>query len=87
MSPTERQQVIDLAQLQINQYFDHYLTAIFPKQLADLMDCHNHSDEAHPVQFKCLAAVKRKVSRAGWMIAGMSALLGLGATVAAIFWR
>ena len=89
MSPEERQQVIDLARLQINEYFDHYLTNTFPQQLQTMFRAHNESVESHPDQFERLDKVEGRVNKATWMIAGVVALLTLLSTVLAAlaYWR
>jgi len=75
MSPQERQQVIDLAQLQINQYFDHYLSEVFPKQMKLYFDTHSVA-----------CPVKRRVDRFTWTVTGMSALLTLAVTLGSLLY-
>ena len=90
MTGTERQQMMDIAELAINRYFDHYLTEIFPEQMDRLMQSHNSDGGAHPSQFATLAATSSKVSRATWMMAGMSVLVTFVVTAAALakyWWR
>ena len=90
MTGPERQQIMDIADLAINRYFDHYLTEVFPDQLDRLMKSHNADGGAHPTQFATLAATSSKVSQVTWMVAGMSALLGFALTVGALasyYWR
>ena len=90
MTAAERQQVIDIVDLQINRYFDHYLSDTFPKQLDRLFKNHNSDGDAHPAQFKVLSTTSTKVARVTWMVAGMSALLGFALTAGALvsyWWR
>jgi len=84
MTSPERQQIIDIAKLQINEYFDHYLTEVFPEQIDRIMSSHNSDGDAHPIQFATLEATSSKVSRATWMMAGMSILVSFVVTAAAL---
>ena len=77
MTPQERQHAIDLIDLQINRYFDHYLTDVFPRQMDRMFASHNRDVEAHPVQFTTIVKTKRRVDRVLWMIAGGSTVIGL----------
>jgi hypothetical protein len=86
MTPQEHQAISDLAELRIHEYFDHYLTNVFPGQVGRIMEAHNADVNAHPTQFKTLASVKRKVDRTGWMLAGMSALAGAIGSLAAFLY-
>ena len=76
MTPEEHQATVDTAKVAINEYFDHYLGEVFPKQMDRMFAGHNADIEAHPVQMKALFNTKKKVDRWTWMIAGMSALIG-----------
>ena len=80
MTSKDHQAVVDIAKVVVNEYFDHYLTEVFPAQLDRLFQSHNDDMKAHPVQFKVLAATKKKVDRATWMIAGMSVLIAFAVT-------
>jgi hypothetical protein len=84
MTSAERQQIMDIAELQVNRYFDHYLTTVFPEQIDRLFNGHNVDIEAHPVQFKMLDGVEQKVNRAAWMIVGMSALISFAGAMGAL---
>ena len=42
------QQAHDIAELEVNRYFDHYLTEVFPKQVDRLFAAHNTDATAHP---------------------------------------
>lgn len=84
MNAIERQQIMDIADLQINRYFDRYLTEIFPDQLDRMMQAHNSDNQAHPVQFKMLTDTSGRVSRITWMVMGMSALISFALTVGAL---
>jgi hypothetical protein len=81
---------VDIANLAIHEYFNHYLTSVFPQQLDRMFESHNDDVTAHPVAFRELRATAGRVNRWGWMLAGMSALTGLAVTVGAIvrqWWR
>lgn len=85
MNTVERQQVLDLVDLQINRYFDHYLTDVFPAQLDRMFAAHNTDTEAHGTHFKVLSATAARVNRWTWMLAGMATLLSLALTAGALF--
>jgi hypothetical protein len=70
MTPQEHQQVVDIARLCAHEYFDHYLTDVFPKQMDHYFKGHVES-----------CPVGKKVDRLKWMVAGMSALVVAGVTV------
>ena len=76
MTNSERQAIMDIAELQVNRYFDHYLTDIFPKQMDAIMGGHNQDAEAHEPRFKPLCAAKRRFERFQWMILGGAAVIG-----------
>lgn len=76
MTPEDHQTVVDASKVVVNEYFDHYLTEVFPKTLDRMFAGHNSDINAHPVQMKALFDTKKKVDRWTWMIAGMSALFG-----------
>jgi hypothetical protein len=84
MTPAERQQMMDIAELAVNRYFDRYLSDVFPEQLDRMFKQHDSDVGAHPVQFKTLSATKRKVDRAMWMVAGVSALIAILVTLASL---
>jgi hypothetical protein len=87
MTPAEHQAVVDIARLSCHEYFDHYLTDVFPKQIDRMFDGHNHDVEAHPIQFTTFTKAKRRVDRILWMVAGGSVVVGsVGTLVADHFW-
>jgi hypothetical protein len=86
VTPAERQQVLDIAELQVNRYFDHYLSEVFPEQMDRLFKNHDDNVDAHPVQFKTLYATKRRVDRVTWMFAGGAAVVSFAATMIASHW-
>lgn len=69
MNREDHDRTVELIQLGIHEYFDHYLTDVFPKQMELYLGAHNSDSEAHQ------GAIK-KINRGGWMVAGMSALIG-----------
>jgi hypothetical protein len=85
MSPQERQEVIDLAQLSIHQYFDHYLTEVFPPQMKHIMLAHDESVVAHEERFAPLIRSARKFNRIMWTVAGGIAVAGFFGTIAIRF--
>lgn len=87
MTPADHQEVMDIAEVQVNRYFDHYLSEIFPAQLDRMFAAHNESVEAHPKAFKTLAVVKKKVDRVFWMGAGIAFLVtALGAVGSVVYY-
>ena len=60
-----------VAELKVRQYFDHYLTATFPKQVQAMIDAHNSDREAH-------GGVERRFNRLFWMGIGMALATGSG---------
>ena len=76
MTPSEHQQTVDIAQLVVNQYFDHYLTDVFPGQMREMFAAHNQDAEAHEPRLGSLVKMKRQIDRLKWMIAGGSAVAG-----------
>jgi hypothetical protein len=73
-----------MARLCVHEYFDHYLTDIFPQQTRALFAAHNQDAEAHDPRFSihtknCPTA--RRVDRLKWMIAGGSVVAGATMTL------
>lgn len=77
MNREDRDRTVEMIQLGIHEYFDHYLTDVFPRQMDRCFDAHNSDSEAHK------GAIQR-VNRGGWMIAGMSALIGFASLIGAV---
>ena len=79
MNVAEQNEVKTIADLSVNQYFDHYLTEVFPEQLRRFATAHNQDAEAHEPVFevhKKTCPTKATVDRWKWMIAGGSAVIG-----------
>ncbi len=76
---------------EIQAYFDHYLTQVYPEQLKRAFDQHNADPKAHPVAFRMIAKTSRRVNRSMWLLAGGSAvagfLLGLAPQLAKMFFK
>lgn len=79
----ERTEVNDIAELKIRQYFDDYLTNVFPSQVKQLIELHDSDDKAH-------GAVERRFDKTFWVMIGVAfagggagALVGKVLTVAA----
>jgi hypothetical protein len=85
MTPAERQEVVDLAQLSIHQYFDHYLTDVFPQQIGHIMGSHEGNATAHEVRFAPLVKSARRFNRIMWTVAGGIAVAGFFGTIAIRF--
>lgn len=69
LTERERDEVKELAELEVRRYFDNYLENVFPKQVSQIVQLHNLNPKAH-------GGVERKVSKAIWLITGASALGG-----------
>lgn len=69
LTERERDEVKELAELEVRRYFDTYLKDVFPTQVGQIVRLHNLSPAAH-------GGVERKVNRAIWLITGASALGG-----------
>lgn len=76
MTPAEHQAIVDISRLQIHEYFDHYLTDVFPKQIDEIMRAHNQDAEAHQPRIAPLYRTKRQVDRFTWLILGGAAVAG-----------
>lgn len=84
MTPTEHQQVVDICRLSIHEYFDHYLTDVFPRQNQALFSSHDRDISAHlPLLgvHQKVCRTRRRVDRIMWMIAGVSTLVSVIMTV------
>ena len=84
MNIIERQQVIDLCDLQINRYFDHYLTTVFPHQIEAMFAAHNQDAEAHDPRFEIhldACPTKKRMDKWKWMMLGGSAVAGVVGTL------
>jgi GMP synthase-like glutamine amidotransferase len=84
MTPAEHQEIMDIAEVQVNRYFDHYLSEVFPAQLDRMFASHNESTEAHPKAFKAVAEVTKKVNRLFWMGAGIAFLVTAAGAVGSV---
>jgi hypothetical protein len=76
MTAAEHQQMVDIARLQVHEYFDHYLTEVFPTQICSIIDAHDKDGMAHEVRIGPLDTMKRSFYRYKWMILGGVAVLG-----------
>ena len=79
LSAAEHQSVVDIADLAVNRYFDHYLSDVFPEQLGRMFSSHNQDAEAHAPRFKIHEGgceTRRRLDRFVWMVAGGSAVGG-----------
>jgi predicted phage gp36 major capsid-like protein len=83
MTPTQHQEMVDVAKVHINEYFDHYLTDVFPKQMDRLFKAHNQDAEAHGPLILPLQKSERRGRKFVWMILGGAAVLGGLVTLAA----
>lgn len=71
LSPTQLEQVKEVAELQVRRYFDHYQTEVFPHQLKVIIETHDSDDKAH-------GSVEKRVDRAIWVFIGVAFASGMG---------
>jgi hypothetical protein len=83
MTADEHQRMVDIAQLQVHEYFDHYLTDVFPTQICLIMDAHDKDGLAHETRLAPLYQAKKSFERFRWMILGGAAVVGCLGTLAA----
>jgi hypothetical protein len=79
MNKEDHDRTVEIARLSIHEYFDHYLSDVFPGQMGQLFESHNQDSDAHAPQFGIhvkTCPTRRRVSKALWMIAGGSAVAG-----------
>lgn len=76
MTADEHQRMVEIAQLQVREYFDHYLENVFPTQICSIMDAHDKDGRAHDVRIAPLDTMKRSFYRYKWMILGGVAVAG-----------
>ena len=72
----KRDDMVDLIRLQIHEYFDHYLTEVFPEQVGTIVGAHDKDIEAHAGQLEPLKKAARMMDRTRWMLLGAMAILG-----------
>jgi hypothetical protein len=68
--------MVDIARLQVHEYFDHYLTDVFPQQIVGIMRAHNQDAEAHEPRVAPLNRMHRQFTKYKWMVLGGVAVLG-----------
>jgi hypothetical protein len=85
MNREDHDHTVEMIELGIHRYFDHYLTDVFPGQMERLFESHNKDVDAHPVQFTQLTRTKRRVDKAAWMIAGVVALVSVLTALGALW--
>jgi hypothetical protein len=76
MTPAQHQESVDIAKVVANEYFDHYLTLVFPGQIEQLFKAHNRDVNAHIL---LIAPIQKTLSRGKkfvWMVLGGSAVIG-----------
>jgi hypothetical protein len=86
MNQADHERTVEMIQLGVHQYFDHYLTDIFPGQMGRLFASHNQDAEAHDPRIEIhvgTCKVAKKVNRMLWMISGGAMVLGVAGTLVA----
>jgi hypothetical protein len=75
LTQEHREQIKDIAELEVRKYFDHYQTNIFPQQLTVIIAAHNTDEAAH-------GGVEKKIARFIWIGTGICLASGsMGALV------
>jgi len=77
MNAADRKQVIDISRLQVHEYFDHYLTDVFPQQMDAIIEGHNQDAEAHEPRLSSLVKTQQQFNRLKWVMVGGSAVVGI----------
>jgi hypothetical protein len=67
---TDREEMRTIAELEVHKYFDHYLTDVFPMQVAAFVTSHQNS-----------CPWGKKLNRILWTVVGVSLGLGIGGTI------
>lgn len=86
MTPAQHQETVDVAKVVVNEYFDYYLTEVFPQQMDRLFKNHNQDAEAHEPILEPLLRMKKKVDRTFWMITGGVAVVSVLGTLLVENW-
>jgi hypothetical protein len=81
MNKEDHDRTIEIAKLTVHEYFDHYLTDVFPQQTAAIISAHDQDAEAHRPVIIPLQRLKQRVDRVLWMVAGGAAVIGAGAGI------
>lgn len=77
----DRQDVENIAKVQVREYFDHYLDHTLPRQLKTIFEAHNQDAEAHQVLIGPLMKVRKRAQRLIWMVLGGAAVVGVVGTL------
>jgi hypothetical protein len=84
MNSDDRAEAATIAELEVHKYFDHYLTDIFPRQLADFFEAHNDDSGAHAKQFATHVVecpVIKRFDRVKWLAIGLLVACSAAGTV------
>jgi len=71
LSDDQRREVTTIAKLTVHEYFDFYLTDVFPKSIQTVLDAHDHNCAAH-------GSVTKRFERFKWPIIGLAFGSGIG---------
>lgn len=71
LSEAQAREAKQIAELEVRRYFDHYLTRIFPQQVAAVVEAHNLSPKSH-------GGVERKFTKMVWLTVGAASAGGSG---------
>ena len=77
MNSADERQVTTISRLQVHEYFDHYLTDVFPQQMDAIIDGHNQDAEAHEPRLGPLVKTQQQFNRLRWVVVGGGAVIGV----------
>lgn len=76
LSDADREAIVNIAKLEVREYFDHYLNVVLPRQ-EKANRHHTHlTVEAHNSSRKAHGGVEQKVNRMRWVLVGLGTGLG-----------
>lgn len=74
LSDDQRQEVTTIAKLTVHEYFDHYLTNVFPESIQTILNAHDHNCAAH-------GSVTKRFERFKWLLIGLAGGSGIASGV------
>lgn len=76
MNDIDREQVKDMAELEVRRYFDHYLKDVLPVQMAALKADVDEKIALHDAADASHGRVKIKLNRLLWIVMGAASVGG-----------
>lgn len=78
LTDAQHREVTQIAQLEVRQYFDHYLNVVYPKQRADIETKVETSIQAHDDAENAHGFAEKRLNRIIWLVLGMAVAGGAG---------